>query len=544
MNNSPQQYPYVWNRRRFLSTITIGAAAAVAGRAGWTTWRDIRTAQDYIEPAIPSGPSTSSALGPTPELEVVQGPSGSVLVPVLDGETDSPEPGHLFDLVIRNGRVVDPASGFDGLVDVGIDGSRITALSPVALTGREMIEASGLVVAPGFVDILSYEPNSFGAWLKIADGVTTNLAMHGVSSGAEFFFNEYEGVSPVHFGGAFNHHFMRSYNVGLRIDEGADNRELDRLMELARTGLENGFAGIAFSPEYSPGTTNTEMDRLLEVAADYGHIGFFHLRHSDPDPPGTSLEALAEVMSIAERHRAGVHVQHLTSTGGTFVMPDAIRLIEQARNFGIDITACVYPYDFWGTFLASNRFAKGWQERYRIDYDDLQIAGTDERLTAETFASARAENKLAAALGSIPEDEVQMALRQPWVMIGSDAIPTPGLNNHPRGAGTFARTLGRYVRDLGVLDLRTGLAKMTIQPALRVEAMIPAMKRKARLQRGADADIVVFDPNTVADRATVAEPGLASVGIDWVLVEGRIALREGRAQIDVLAGRALKAAVS
>ena len=541
MPHSPQQYPYLWNRRKFLSTVTVGAAGAVAGRVAWTTWRDVQTARNHVDAAYPAGPGTSAVLGPEPELEVVEGPTGSVVTPVVAGEDAGPGVDHLYDVVIRNGRVIDPASGFDGLVDVGIDGSRVTALLPATLDGRQVIDATGLVVAPGFIDILSYEPNPFGAWLKVADGVTTNLAMHGVSGTAEQFFGQFEGQSPVHFGGAFHHHYMRSYGVGLGIEQGADGRNLERLVDMARTGMENGFAGVAFSPEYSPGTTNAEMDRLVEVAAEYGHVSFFHVRHSDPDPPGTSLEALAEVMSIAERHEAGTHIQHLTSTGGTFVMAEALALIEQARDFGIDITACVYPYDFWGTFLASSRFARGWQERYRIDYGDLQIAGTEERLTSDTFARHRAENKLVAALGSIPEEEVQLALRQPWVMIGSDAIPTPGLNNHPRGAGTFARTLGRYVRDLGVLDLRTGLAKMTIQPALRVQGMIPEMQRKGRLQRGADADIVIFDPNTIADRSTVAEPGIPSVGISWVLVDGHIVLRQGSPLTDVVVGRALRA---
>ncbi|MEM7322397.1 MAG: amidohydrolase family protein, partial [Actinomycetota bacterium] len=166
--------------------------------------------------------------------------------------------------------------------------------------------------------------------------------------------------------------------------------------------------------------------------------------------------------------------------------------------------------------------------------------GTAERLTADTFGAALAANKLVAAHGSIPEEEIQLALAEPWVLVASDAIPTVGRNNHPRGAGTFARTIGRYVRDLGVLDLREGLAKITIGPARRMESMIPAMAAKGRLQRGADADIVVFDPLTIGDRSTVAEPAVASVGIDWVLVDGQIALRAGRPDKSVLAGRPLR----
>ncbi len=463
--------------------------------------------------------------------------------PSLPDAAADPPVGHRYDVVIRNGRVIDPETGFDALINIGIDEGRITTMSDGPLRGRTFIDARDRIVAPGFIDLLSYEPNEFGAWLKLADGVTTNLAMHGVSTYAKNFFDRYTDRSPIHFGGAFHHHYFRGYEMGIGIEQRLSTNQAGSLERLLREGLEGGFAGSAFSLEYSPGTSNDEVEQLVAVTAEYGHVSYFHLRFSDPDPPGTSLESLAEVMSIAQRHQASIHVQHLTSTGGTFVMPQAISLINQARASGIDVTACVYPYDFWATFLASARFDPGWQDRYRIGYENLQIAGTDERLTEGTFGRARSANKLVAALGSIPEQEVQQALLEPWVMVASDAIPTANLNNHPRGAGTFARTIGRYVRDFGLLDLRSGLAKITIQPALRVQSMIPEMRRKGRLQRGADADIVIFDPAAVKDSATVVEPGLPSVGIDWVLVEGNVALRRGFPQRDVIAGRPLRSAV-
>jgi dihydroorotase len=441
--------------------------------------------------------------------------------------------------------VIDPESGFDGLADVGIDQDRITALASPdperPLVGRHRIDATGLVVAPGFIDLLSAEPNSFGSWLKVADGVTTNLAMHGVNNYARAFFRRYEDQTPIHYGGAFHHHFLRGFDLGAKIDEPLTGRQLAELVDLTGRNLDDGFGGICFSPEYSPGTTTAEMQELATVAAARGHVCFFHVRHSDPEPPGTSLDAIDEVLAIAAETGVSVHIEHLTSTGGTYVMGEAIGLIESARAAGLDVTACLYPYDFWGTYLASERFSPGWQQRYRLTEADLQIAGTGTRLSRETLPWARAENKLVAALGSIPEVDVRLALVQPWAMVASDAIPTVGTNNHPRGAGTFSRTLARYVRQTGLLDLMTGLAKLTILPARRVESMMPAMAAKGRLQRGADADLVVFDPATVADRATVESPAEASVGIEHVVVAGERVVVDGEVDRSVRPGRPLRA---
>ncbi len=490
----------------------------------------------------------SSELAPIPDpasasVELTAATADMILPPPLEQAGPEPGPGHVFDVVITGGRVMDPDTGFDGLAEVGIDGDTVTAISIEPLNGAVSINATGRVVAPGFIDLLSYEPNSFGIWLKLADGVTTNLAMHGVNNYAEAFFRRYENQTPIHYGGAFHHHFMRGFDVKAGIESELTGAQLQKLDELTRENLAQGFAGISFSPEYSPGTTTAEMEQLAALAAEYGHVCFFHARHSDPNPPGTSLEAIDEVLAIGRRVGVPVHIEHLSSTGGTFVMAEALDRINQSRSDGVDATACLYPYNFWGTFLGSNRFAPGWQERYQLAENDLQVAGTDQRLSVGSFAQAVRDNKLVAVHGSIPEDEVRLALQEPWSIVASDAIPTVELNNHPRGAGTFARTIGHYVRELGVLDLMSGLAKITIGPARRVETMIPAMATKGRLRRGADADIVVFDPLTIGDRSTIADPGAPSVGFDWVLVGGEAALRDGEVDRTVLAGKPLRSAV-
>jgi dihydroorotase len=174
-------------------------------------------------------------------------------------------------------------------------------------------------------------------------------------------------------------------------------------------------------------------------------------------------------------------------------------------------------------------------------------------LTEASYNTLRStgQNPLVAALSSIPEEEIEMALQTDWTMIGSDAIPDPArevingqpafVNNHPRASGCFARTLGRYSREREVIDLPTALAKMTIVPARRLEAASPLLARKGRVQRGADADLTVFDPERVLDTSTIEEPAKESEGISYVLVMGQVVVDPDGAKRDVLPGQALRA---
>jgi N-acyl-D-aspartate/D-glutamate deacylase len=450
--------------------------------------------------------------------------AGSVPPPALAGAAAAPPADHVFDIVIAGGRVVDPETGYDDDADIGIDGPTVTAISRSALRGRTKIDAADRVVAPGFIDLLSYEPNSYGIWFKVADGVTTNLGMHGINATATDFFARFaaEG-SPCHYGGAYDNPFMRGDGgLGLASGATASAAQLDQLAADVGQQIQAGWIGIDLEPEYTPGIAFEEMRRQAEVAATMGVPVFVHGRYSDMDEPGTNRDTLAEILDLARQTGAAVHVEHITSTGGTFSMAESLHTLQRAiDDEGLDISACMYPYTYWATYLGSPRFADGWQDRYRIGYDDLVIAGTGERLTQATFERYRRDNRLAAAY-AIPEGDVRAGLRSPLVMLGSDSILEPGDNNHPRAAGCFARTLGHYVRDEEILDLMAALAKMTIMPARRLEGRAPALRKKGRLQRGADADITIFDPATVGDRATLERPAQASRGIDWVLVLGQV----------------------
>jgi N-acyl-D-aspartate/D-glutamate deacylase len=462
---------------------------------------------------------------------------------VAGTETTTPvAPDHVFDSVISGGRVIDPETGYDHIANVGIDGGTITTISEGPLNGKVTINAENRVVAPGFIDMISYDPNNYGIWFKISDGVTTNLGMHGMLMTADRFFSTYEGKSPCHYGGAYDNYYMRS-DGGQKIggSSAATPAQIDALTADIEAQLHQGWIGASFSPEYSPGITDDEISKQMTVAAKYGLPSFFHGRYSTDVPPDDNAKTLQEILDLGRQTGSGVHVMHITSTGGTFQMAQSLDTLQKARDADkLDVTACLYPYTFWATYIRSARFSDGWQDRFHITYNDLVVPGTGERLTKATFDHYRATvNKLVAAY-AIPEADVVAGLQSPITMVGSDAILEPANNNHPRAAGCFSRTLGYYARDQKTLSLRDALAKMTILPAKRLEAKAPALRKKGRMQQGADADITIFDPATIADRSTVDNPAQESAGIDYVLVLGQVVKSADGLHKDVLPGVAIK----
>jgi dihydroorotase len=215
-----------------------------------------------------------------------------------------------------------------------------------------------------------------------------------------------------------------------------------------------------------------------------------------------------------------------------------LQMIKEALSRGIDITVECYPYTATQTTIESAVYDEGWQESLGINYSDLQWAATGERLTAESFAKYRKSGGMVIA-HSIPENVVKLTIADSIVIIASDGMLEGG-KGHPRGTGTFARVLGKYVREEKLLTLSEGLHKITLMPAQRLEKIAPVMKNKGRIREGADADITIFDPEKIIDQATYDEPAKYSRGISYVLVNGTVVVNNGLLQDGVFAGKAVR----
>jgi N-acyl-D-aspartate/D-glutamate deacylase len=427
----------------------------------------------------------------------------------------------VYDVVIKNGIVVDPETetmmfGYN----VGIIGDEIAKITKEEINGVKEIDATHKIVSPGFIDMLSFNPNLMAAKFKIGDGVTTNLSMHGGTADFDNFFSQYTRYPTlVNVGGSL-------YAIRLRYEQGLGNHgtptqaQIDKMVKRAREEIEKGALAVSFSPEYYPGTTSEEIKAIMKVAKEYGIPTHFHGRYSAITGKFTSIDTVKEVLGYVRELDAPVHFMHLHSTGGTGAMDEAIAMIEQARAEGYQVTYDIYAYDSWATNIAFERMSGDWQTRFGITYSDIQVAGTTERLTEETFKEMRQKGGI-IIVHAMDEEEVIQAMKVPHSMIGSDSI-IDIVKEHPRGAGNFARFLGRYVRDKDIVPFMLGLQKVTYLNAKHLEGFTPSMQTRGRINVGATADITIFDYNEIIDTATPENPASYSAGIDYVLVSGKI----------------------
>jgi N-acyl-D-aspartate/D-glutamate deacylase len=448
--------------------------------------------------------------------------------------------GQTYDVVLRNGRVLDPESGTDTVRNVGISGGRIAALSTETLRGTIEIDATGLVVAPGFIDLHSHGQTAENYRYKAMDGVTTALELEVGASPVRQWYAAREGRSLINFGASSGHVPARMAVMkdtgGLLPRDAAMNRpataEEQKAIETAvQQGLDEGGLGMGMGITYTPTATRDEILTLFYLAARFKRPVFVHMRSGDV------VASLQEVITDAAVTGAPLHVVHINSAA-TASTPLALRMIEGARARGLDVTTEAYPYTASMTEIASAAY-DGWEQRGPEDFSRLLWPATGERLNRESFARYRQQGGFVIQFGNT-DDMVRRAIADPLVMIASDGIIEQG-KGHPRGAGTFARVLGQYVREEGALTLMDAVRKSSLMPAQRLEAMSPQMRQKGRVKVGADADISVFDPARVIDRATYENAAQYSDGFRYVLVDGAFVVRDGQLQSGVTPGKAIRA---
>jgi dihydroorotase len=481
----------------------------------------------------------------------------TVSIGVIGAEADR------YDLLIRGARVIDPESGLNALRDVAVREGRIAAIEEVIDGGAESeIDAAGQVLAPGFIDLHAHGASAAAREYQARDGLTTALELEWGYPDVASFLASREGRSRVNFGASVSHGALRA--LALRDEAGrsafrqqsaravAEPEPLVPLMALNEDSfyapldtprqsfvaeeiervLADGAIGIGMAHAYYPGADRREIFRLFETAAALDTMIFTHAR-------GNGLDAVQEVVANAAATGAALHIVHVNSTALGEIEP-VLDLINSARLRGVNVSTEAYPYTAASTLIESALFEGDWQSTFGISYKDLQWQATGERLTQQSFEAYREQGGV-LIIHMMKAPWIDQAIGNDWMIVASDGMPyDPGA--HPRTAGTFARLLGYYVRERELLDLPTAISKVTLLPARRLESIAPQMARKGRIQVGMDADLVLFDPERVIDRATFETGPAFSEGIEYVFVAGTAVVEEGELVPDVFPGTAIRGA--
>lgn len=497
----------------------------------------------------------------------------------------------LFDMAIVNGRIVDPESGWDGPGNIGVTAGKITAISRDAITAKRTIDASGLCVAPGFIDLHAHGQYTSANWMQAFDGVTTALELElGMLPISDFYSQIEREGRPLNYGasassvmariGAMNHDGPKADGVwyvnAFREPEWqvnlASDEELENICALVEQGLKEGAIGIGINAAYAPNIGRKEYYRLAELAKKYDAPTFTHVRYMSVKEPDSSFEAVEELIGLSFNPGAHMHICHLNSVSLRDIDTVAGMITEAIQN-GARISVEAYPYGAFSCPVGSQFLrVDGWKERLGgLAASDIEYLG--EKLTDESLVEMQkdAPNNLIICHFLQPDtkqsdsDLLSKSVLFPGGAIGSDAMPWQKLHpkegenilieegvwplpedsfSHPRSAGTFSRFIRLYVREQKRISLIEAVRKMSLIPAQILEPSTPQMAHKGRLKVGADADIVVFDLNKVADRATFAAPNQASEGMVHVIVNGTPVIEDGKLDTSARPGRPVRRPVS
>jgi len=493
-----------------------------------------------------------------------------------------------FDVVILNGRVMDPETNFDSIQNVGILDGKIAIITDKEIKGKETIDAKGHVVSPGFIDLHAHGQNLGDYRMQAMQGVTTMLELEsGILPINSWYDSQGKKNLPLNYGAAAAWTYARiatfsntdpiatiAYFQDAQKDTDwkmnlATSEQQKKIMSYVQEGLDQGGLGIGINAGYAPGNGVKEYYALAEMAAKNDVATFTHVRYASNTEPKGSFEAVKELISNAALTGAHMHVCHINSTSLKDI-ESTLALITAAKKKGYNITVGAYPYGAAMTVVGAAMFTTpGWRDRMGSTAENFQL--NTKRMTEAELADYQ-KNKPGTFIvwhfldESNPEDLalLDMSILDPNILIESDEVfwmemdengditnyegdewPLPeGSFTHPRSNGTFAKVLRSYVRERGLLTLNEAIRKMSLMPAQTMEGFVPQMKKKGRIQIGMDADIVVFDPNTIADVGTYADPNHPAVGVSTVIVNGVLVVENEKLITSAAPGQAIRRPVT
>ena len=484
------------------------------------------------------------------------------------------------EIVLRGGRVVDPESGFDAVADVAIAAGRVAAIGTGLPAAPQEADATAMVVTAGFVDLHSHVSDLAGLRLQALDGVTTALELEaGVSPVQAAYQAVAADGRPVNYGFAASWAQARMTALAGFPADGSVATVLRRLGDPAWQGpagpaqltalfgrlaqdLADGALGIGVLLGYAPEADPEEYLRVAGLAAEAGVPTFTHARDLIEMRPSAPVDGAEEIVRAAGQTGAHMHYCHVNSTSQRHI-DRVLGLVGRAQAAGSRISTEAYPYGSGMTAIGASFLAPERLGERGLVPSSLTYAPTGERVASEARLRElrQADPGGLAVIEMLNEDDpadlllLRRSLTFPGSVVASDAMPLtwtgPGdplawppaatAFTHPRTAGTFCRALRLLTRGDEPLSMARALAKCSLEPARLLEDRVPAMRRKGRLQAGADADVVVFDPATVADRATYADSIRPSAGIRHVLVNGAFVVREGAIVPGARPGRPVRA---
>ncbi len=493
----------------------------------------------------------------------------------------------MHDLLIRGGRVIDPETGHDAVSDVAIASGRITAVGKDLGSAAHVIDARGLVVAPGFIDLHAHGQSLPADRMQAFDGVTTTLELElGVLPVARWYDEQAQAGRTLNYGASTGWVFARvaamtSQQVDPTIegmgqamrdprwsDLVASDGELTDILARVQAGLDQGGIGVGFPNAYAPGSGVKEMSQLCSLAAMAGAPTFTHIAFASDVDPRSSVEAYTRLIGYAGSTGAHMHICHFNSTS-LHDVERAAELVRTAQAQGLKVTVEAYPYGTGSTVVGATFFTDpDFSKRTGSGYDAIEVVQTGRRFSDRSqLLAAQAEDPGALVLFHFLDvvankrhrDLLDVSVLFPGGAIASDAVPwtlegrtydggswplPDGAVSHPRSSGTFTRFLRHWVREREAMPLWEGLAKCTLIPAQILEPSTPAMRNKGRIQTGCDADIVVFDWAALSDRAEFKAMNRAAEGMRHLLVNGTPVIADGALVLDARPGSPVRRPVA